>query len=89
MRKAASICTLLREGCWARNVDGGESFMELIFGRRPPDFVTLENANPAHRVESPRDAHAIVNEIRNLALASNLKALCKGSTQSSCCELKG
>ena len=76
LRKAASIRTLLREACWARNVScnyNGKTPIELAFGRRPRDIVTLENANPGQLTERPLEAE-IVNTIRTLALSSYLKA---------------
>ena len=69
--------TLLREACWARNVSctyGGKTPIELAFGRRPPDVVTLENSNPAQLTEKPLHADEIVNKVRNLAMQSYLKA---------------
>ena len=78
IRKAASVRSLLREACWARNVSctyGGKTPIELALGRRPPDVVTLENANPAQLTDKPLEADEIVNRIRTLALNSYLKAL--------------
>ena len=69
--------SLLREACWARNVSctyGGKTPIELALGRRPPDIVTLENANPAQLTDKPLEADEIVNRIRTLALNSYLKA---------------
>ena len=77
IRKAASVRSLLREACWARNVSrtyGGKTPIELALGRRPPDIVTLENANPAKLTGKPLEADEIVNRIRMLALNSYLKA---------------
>jgi len=45
IRKAATVRSLVREACWARNVSctyGGKTPIELALGRRPPDVVTLE-----------------------------------------------
>ena len=56
IKKAATIRTLLREACWARNVSctyGGKTPIELAFGRKPPDIVTLANANPGQLTEDP------------------------------------
>ena len=45
--RTAGVTTqdLIKEGCWARNVSciyGGETPIELAFGRRPPDIMSLQ-----------------------------------------------
>ena len=49
LRKGVTTQTVIREGCWARNVPctyGGQTPIELVFGQRAPDAVTLENTTP-------------------------------------------
>ena len=53
---------------------GGKTLIELAFGRRPPDIVSLENATPGQMTDTPLEADEIVNRIRTLALGSYLKA---------------
>ena len=70
IRKAASIRTLLREACWARNVSctyGGKTPIALAFGRRPPDVVSLETATPGQLRRNRQ-------QNRPLALGSYLRA---------------
>ena len=68
---------ILREGCWARNVSctyGGKTPIELAFGRRPPDVVTLENAAPNQLTTIKLAPDEIVNKLRSKALGSYIKA---------------
>ena len=77
IRKVLSIRTLLREACWARNVSctyGGKTPIELALGRRPPDVVTLENANPGQLSSEPLQPDDVINQVRTKALKSYLEA---------------
>ena len=77
VRKAANCRTVLREACWAQNVSctyRGKTQIELAFGRRPPDVVTLENLTPGQLTTQELSADDTINKIRKLALSSYLKA---------------
>ena len=77
IRKAATFKMVLREGCWARNVSctyGGKTPIELAFGRRPPDLVTLENAAPNQLTTQKLAPDELVNQVRIKALNSYIKA---------------
>jgi hypothetical protein len=76
VRKQATTQTVLREACWARNVSctyGGKTPIELAFGRRPPDVVTLENATPGQLTTARLAPDELINNVRRLALASYMK----------------
>ena len=76
--RKAGITTqdIIREGCWARNVSctyGGKTPVELAFGRRPPDIISVENATPGQLITSRLGPDETINTLRKLALSSYLK----------------
>ena len=76
IRKKTTVRQILREACWARNVSltyGGKTPLELAFGRRPPDIVSIENASPGQLTLPNLEADEVVKRVREVALQSYLK----------------
>ena len=52
---------------------GGKTLLELAFGRRPPDIVSIENASPGQLTLPNLEADEVVKRVREVALQSYLK----------------
>ena len=74
--RAPSFNQVARECVWARNNQltiSGHTPIELAFGRKPPDLLDAEGADPAQLSLIPdEDRQHLL--LRNLAMRSHLRA---------------
>ena len=70
-RQLAKLC------CWARNnhlTVSGKTGLELAFGRRPPDLLDVETANPEQLTLEPLPQDKLDVELKPLAMKAHLEA---------------
>ena len=72
-----TVRQMVRCACWARNISltyGGVSPLEMAFGRRPPDVLSIENMNVAQLTTEPTKAEELSRVIRDEAQKAHLEA---------------
>jgi hypothetical protein len=68
---------LFRKAAYARNTSltyGGKTPLELAFGRRPRDILTLENSNPEQLSSTPSAPELNDQKLQKLAMKTYLEA---------------
>jgi hypothetical protein len=68
---------LVKKAVWARNTQltfSGKSPIELAFGRRPPDIIQTENADPAQLSAEPEGDELRDQIVAKLALKAHQEA---------------
>ena len=67
--QGVSYQELVKQACLARNSSvtyGGVTPIELAFGRRPRDILSLENQSPAQLTGSPADVESTASAVKSL-----------------------
>ena len=75
--KNVTVRFMLRKACWARNTSityGGKTPIEIAFGRRPPDIMSIETMTAIQFVTDPTEQQKLSTVVQEEALKAHLEA---------------